>query len=265
MAAAPILVHGHRGARARFPENTLPAFEYAIRAGVDAIEMDLAVTKDDVLVVSHDPQLNAQICRAPAGSPVVIRQLALEQLRCWDCGSLQNPNFPKQTPVPGTRIPTLDEVLSLASSGRVHCNIEIKSFPERPDLTPAPRRFAELLLEAIHRHKLASLVIVQSFDFRTLQAMHGLAPEIRLSALDERGLGDFAAVAESARAKMISPHFKLVTPENVAAAHAAQMQVLAWTANTPEVWDRLIAARVDGIITDDPAELIAYLARGGFR
>jgi glycerophosphoryl diester phosphodiesterase len=265
MAAAPISVHGHRGARARFPENTLPAFEYAIHESVDAIEMDLAVTKDDALVVSHDPELNTQICRAPAGKPVVIRQLALAELQKWDCGCQQNPNFPKQTPVPGTRIPTLDEVFSLAGRGSFQFNIEIKSFPDRPELTPCPQRFAELLLDAIRRHRLENRVIVQSFDFRTLQAMHELAPGIRLSALDEDGLGDFAAVARSAGANMISPHFDLVTREKVEAAHAAHVQVLAWTANTPEVWDRLIAARVDGIITDDPAELIAHLKQKGLR
>ena len=76
-------MHGHRGARARRPENTLAAFEYAIGVGVDAIEMDLAVTKDDVLVVSHDPELNPEICSAPAGSPSVIRQLTLAQLQRW--------------------------------------------------------------------------------------------------------------------------------------------------------------------------------------
>jgi len=265
MPAAPILVHGHRGARARFPENTLPAFEYAIRAGVDALEMDLAVTKDDVLVVSHDPELNKQICQAPAGSPVAIRQLTLEELKRWDCGSLRNPNFPKQTPVPETRVPTLDEVFALAGRGNFQFNIEIKSFPDRPELTPSPLRCAEMLLEAIRRHRLESRVIVQSFDFRSLQAMHGLAREIRLSALDERGLGDFAAVARSAGANIISPHFHLVTPEKVAAAHAVHVQVVVWTANTPELWDRLIAARVDGIITDDPAELIAHLKQKGLR
>lgn len=258
MASPPILVHGHRGARAMRPENTLPAFEYAIAAGVDALEMDLAVTKDDALVISHDPELNPQICTAPGGSHV-IRQLTLAELKRWDCGTLRNPKFPKQAPVPGTRIPTLDEVLALSSRGKFLFNIETKSFPERPELTPSPERFSSLLLEAIRRHKLESRVIVQSFDFRTLTAMHKLAPEIRLAALDETDRGDFVSVARSARAQIISPEQHLVTAEKVQAAHRAGLQVVPWTANTPSEWDALVRAGVDAIITDDPAALISYL------
>jgi glycerophosphoryl diester phosphodiesterase len=263
--AAHILVHGHRGARAMRPENTLAAFEYAIEVGVDAIEMDLAVTKDDVLVVSHDPELNPEICRAPAGSPTVIRRLTLEQLRRWDCGSQRNPRFPQQQTVPGARIPTLDEVLALAPRGAFLFNIEIKIFRERPELAPSPERFAELLLAAIRGRKLERRVIVQSFDFRALLAMHGLAREIALSALDETNLGDFVTVARSASAGMISPHYRLVTAAKVSAAHAAGVQVIPWTANSPDVWDALIAAGVDAIITDDPAALIAHLHQKGLR
>ncbi|MBI2680438.1 MAG: glycerophosphodiester phosphodiesterase [Candidatus Solibacter usitatus] len=263
--AARILVHGHRGARAMRPENTVAAFAYAIELGVDAIEMDLAVTKDDVLVVSHDPELNREICSAPAGSPGAIRQLTLAQLELWDCGSLRNPRFPRQQNVPGARIPSLDQVLALASRGAFLFNIEMKLFRERPELTPSPQRFAELLLAAIRRHQLEERVIVQSFDFRALLAMHGLAREIPLSALDETGLGDFVSVARSAGAGMISPHYRLVTAEKVAAAHAASVQVIPWTANSPEVWDALIAAGVDAIITDDPAALIAHLRHKGLR
>src|SRR2546428_13667655 len=122
MNAAPIQVHGHRGARAMRPENPLAAFEYALDAGVDALEMDVAVTKDDVPVISHDPTLNPEICRSSTRSNV-IRELTFAELRGWDCGSLINPQFPKQTPVPGTRIPSLEEVLSLAGRGTFLFNI----------------------------------------------------------------------------------------------------------------------------------------------
>src|SRR3989454_12672213 len=94
--AGSILVHGHRGARAMRPENTLPAFEYAIGVGVDALELDMAVTKDDVLVVSHDPRLNSTICTGP-GAPRPIRELTLSELRQWDCGAKRNPAFATQT------------------------------------------------------------------------------------------------------------------------------------------------------------------------
>ena len=98
------------------PENTIPAFEYAIKAGVDALEMDMAVTKDNVIVISHDPILHPPVCSGPTAS-AVIHESTLAQVRQWDCGAVRNPNFPKQQPIPGTRMPTLDEVLSLSTQG----------------------------------------------------------------------------------------------------------------------------------------------------
>ena len=262
MAPSHILVHGHRGARALRPENTLPAFEYAISVGADFLEMDVAVTRDDVLVVSHDPVLNPEICVSPGG-PKVIRQLTLEELRRWDCGGLRHPNFPRQQVTPGTRIPTLDEVLALAPRGTFGFNIETKISADHPEFTPAPERFAALLAAVIHRRRLASRVVVQSFDFRTLFAMKKLAPEIRLSALYEDGDRDFVSVArEAGGVQIVSPEHVLVTPEKVRAAHTAGIQIFPWTANVPAEWDRLTRAGVDGIITDDPAALIAYLRHG---
>ena len=247
------------------PENTIPAFEYAIEQGVDAIEMDVAVTKDDVVVVSHDPVLNPEICRTLGGGKV-IRELTFAELRKWDCGSLVNPHFPQQTPVPGTHIPALEEALVLAGRGKFLFNIEIKMFKDEPQFTPTPERFAELLLRGIDRHDLRPRVIVQSFDFRPLVAMRRLAPDIRIAALDEdENLGDFVSVARSAGAQIIAPEKGMVRPSRVVAAHEAGLQVIPWTANTPREWDALIAARVDGIISDDPASLIAYLKQKKLR
>lgn len=262
--AAQVQVHGHRGARAVLPENTIPAFEHAIEAGADAIELDLAVTRDNVLVVSHDPVLNRRICRSPGGSPV-IRELTLDELRRWDCGSLQEPDFPRQKPVPGARIPTLDEVLALAGRGKFLFNIETKISPKKPQYTPPPEEFARLVLDAVQRHKLESRVMLQSFDYRTLRAMKRLAPRIPRAALFSRDERDFPAVAREAGATMVSPHYSLVTPEKVRAARRAGIPVIAWTANDEEVWAKLIEAGVDGIITDDPAGLIDYLRKRGLR
>ena len=128
MAEQKVLVHGHRGARAVRPENTMPAFEYAIAAGVDVLELDMAVTKDNVIVVSHDPVLHAPVCKGPRESGV-IRELTLAEVKQWDCGAVRNPQYPKQQTVPGTRVPTLDEVFALARRGKFEFNIETKSFP----------------------------------------------------------------------------------------------------------------------------------------
>ena len=263
-APAKILVHGHRGARAMRPENTIPAFEYAIKAGVDVLEMDVAVTKDNVLVISHDPHINPEICTGPHPG-AAIHDMTLAELRQYDCGALRNPHFPKQQPVLGTRMPTLDEVLNLAPQGTFQFNIETKSFPNEPQLTPPPDVFARMLLDEIRKHKLESRVIVQSFDFRTLRAMKRMAPEIRLAALWEGDPHPFVQIAKEGDAGIISPFYKLVTPEQVQAAHAAKLEVVPWTANTPEDWQKLIDAGVDAIISDDPAALIAYLKQRGLR
>ena len=255
-----VQVHGHRGARAMRPENTIPAFEYAIAAGVDYLELDLAVTRDNVVVVSHDPYLEPPVCTGPAAK-AAIRDLTLAQVKQWDCGATRNPAFPTQQPVPGARIPTLDEVFALASKGTFGFNIETKIRAQHPELAPAPEEFARLVLEIIRRHHLEQRVILQSFDYRTLIAMKKLAPEIRRAALYDREPKDFVAIAREAEASIVSPIFRLVTPERVRAAHAAGLTVVPWTPNRPQDWDRLIAAGVDAIITDDPAGLIAHLRK----
>ncbi|HMF76247.1 MAG TPA: glycerophosphodiester phosphodiesterase [Bryobacteraceae bacterium] len=259
-----ILVHGHRGARARKPENTIPAFQYAISAGVDALEMDMAVTKDGVIVISHDPVLEPPVCSGPQPK-AVIHMLTLKQVQEWDCGRVRNPNFSTQETVPGTRMPTLDDAFALAKEGSFDYNIETKSFPDNPEYTPAPNVFAGMVLDKVRQYKLERRVILQSFDFRTLVAMKKLGPEIRLSALTERDMRPFTVIAAAANADIISPHFKLVTPAKVAEAHAAHLQVVPWTVNTPEEWDKLINAKVDAIISDDPAALIAHLKQRGLR
>jgi glycerophosphoryl diester phosphodiesterase len=270
-ADAKILVHGHRGARALLPENTLPAFEYAIREGADAIELDLAVTKDNVLVVSHDPEIDAKICTGPANMTRTIRELTLAQVKQWDCGAKPNPDFPKQKAIPGTKMPTLDEVLALASKGTFEFNIETKSFPDKPALTPAPEEFARLTAAAIRKAKLEKRVMVQSFDWRTLTAMKKIAPEIRLSALHPGGVADailkmdYVSEVKKLGFPIVSPHYRLTTKSKVDEARAAGIQVVPWTANEPKVWDDLIAAGVDAIITDDPAALIAHLKSKGLR
>jgi glycerophosphoryl diester phosphodiesterase len=217
-----IQVHGHRGARAVMPENTIAAFEYAIGVGVDAIEMDVVVTRDDVVVVSHDPYL-------PSGT--FIRELSAAE----------------------AALPTLDQVFALARLGDFLFNIEAKVSEHTPP------DFAELVLDRIGEHGVQSRVIFQSFDFEILHRMNRLAPGITLAALWEGPARSFVEIAAEAGAGIVAPQYLLVTPEQVQASHQAGLRVIPWTANTLADWKRLIAAGVDGIITDDPAALIAYL------
>jgi glycerophosphoryl diester phosphodiesterase len=295
--AHPILVHAHRGGRAYRPENTLPAFRYAISVGADVLELDLAVTKDNVLVVSHSPYLtqpapesissdpamaaviaaalaNERHCDGPALPPgTYIHSLTLAQIRQYDCGAHRLPEFPTQIAVPHTTIPTFDEVLDLAPGGAFQFNVETKMFPNKPEITPTPEAFVAMIDEAVKRHHLQSRVILQSFDFRTLRAMRALDPSIRLSALFGQskydrmmGITDadktFAHIAEAAqlhKGDFFSPDASLAVADEVQWAHAHGYQVAPYTVNTAVGWKQMAAAHVDAIITDDPDGLLKWL------
>jgi glycerophosphoryl diester phosphodiesterase len=281
-----ILVHAHRGGRAARPENSIPSFEFAIEHGADVLELDLAVTKDNVLVVSHSPYLtqqasddphmaaelaNERVCLGPALPPgTLIRSLTLAQLKQYDCGSKTLPAFPHQMAVPHTTIPTFEEVLNLAPQGSFEFNVETKIFPNHPEITPSPEIFVKMIDDVVKEHHLQSRVILQSFDFRTLHAMKALDPSIRLSALFGQSKYDmmmgipaadkgFAHMAKISGANILSPDQSLVTPAEVEAAHAAGLQVAPYTVNDEEGWKKMADAHVDAIITDDPVGLLAWL------
>ena len=263
-----IAIHGHRGSRGTAPENTLPAFEEALRAGADVLEMDLGVTRDGVLVVYHDQEVNPVICRAPRGRThaLPLQRLTLRELKRYDCGSLKNPRFPNQVAVPGTHVPTLGEFFrwvkasSLPAAATVKFNIEMKSEEARPELAPPPAEFARLLVGELRRQGMLERTIIQSFDFRTLREARRLASEAVLSALvEDRPKQSLVELARSAGgAQVVSPNHEWLTREDVAAAHAAGLQVAPWTANTPAEWDRLTGFGVDAIITDYPRAAIEW-------
>lgn len=288
-ASQTILVHAHRGGRAARPENTIPAFQYAIENKVDALELDLAVTKDNVLIVSHSPYLtqphfddqriNAALagerhCNGPELSAgTVIHSLTLAQLKQYDCGANTLSAFPKQIAVPHTTIPTFDEVLALAPEGSFDFNVETKIFANHPEITPSPEVFVQMIDDAIRKNHLESRIILQSFDFRTLRAMRKIDPEIRLSALfgqakydklmgitdPDKSFTHIADIAGLGNGDFLSPDESLVTSEQVAAAHAAGLKVVPYTVNDAAGWKKMADAHVDAIITDDPAGLLEWL------
>lgn len=263
---APIKIHGHRGCRALRPENTMPAFQHAVELGVDVLELDMGVTKDNHLLISHDPHLTPALCRkgdgTPLSAPVAIHSLTLAEAQRYDCGALKNPDFPKQTPVPHTPPPTLEQVFSLAKKNpRLEFNIETKIFADHPELTPDPAAFARLVVETVRRFKLEKRVIVQSFDPRTLQEVRKMAPAIRLAVLSGDGKG-YISLAEELGAEIVSPDYHYLTEDDVKRAHALHMEVVPWTANDEAAWKRLVDMGVDAIITDDPEALAAFLGRG---
>lgn len=262
-------VHGHRGSRGTVPENTLPAFEAALMAGADVLELDLGVTRDGVVVVSHEPKVTPERCLDAEGKkldkPVPLRELTLAQLKKYDCGTLLNPKFPQQIEVPGTPMPTLDEVFELVkksgypAAARAEFNIETKIFPYEPELSPAPEEFARLVTDVVKKHGLEARVMVQSFDVRTLRAVKKLAPVIRTSQLTYESLVDIVPALKSSKVDIWSPNYKWITVEAVKEAQAAGIKVAPWTINTKKEWDLAIAAGVDAIITDYPAALVEHL------
>ena len=267
-----IEVQGHRGARGLRAENTLAAFRYALEVRSDVLELDLHATRDDILVVTHDPAINWSICLPPEGRPaegkVIIRSLTLEELQRYDCGSLVDPRFPDQKPEPGERIPSLREVLELVSAPKyrkVGLNIELKSIPSRPDLYPEPREYASLLMDELKKYDAVRRTTVQSFDHRVLREVLEIDPSVSVSVLTGRSSHDYAALLKKTGGRIISPHHEWITAEDVTAVRSAGGRVIPWTANNPEEWDRLIRAGVDGIITDYPCRLIAYLEKAGRR
>ncbi len=298
LPAAAFDLQGHRGARGLAPENTLAGFRTALDLGVTTLETDLAVTKDEVVVISHDPLLNPDLTRrdgqwiATAGP--VIRTLTLADLKRYDIGRL-NPaskyaqQYPEQKPVDGERFPTIEEFFAMAGPD-VRFNIEIKTNPTRPELTLDPERFAELAVAAIRKAKAGARSTIQSFDWRGLLAARRLAPEIatgclsiesnnfdtvgRASAQPSPWLGglDLKAhdssvpkLAKAAGCAVWSPFWRNVTAENVTEAQTLGLKVVPWTVNNPTDMAQLIDLGVDGLITDYPDRAKAILATKGLK
>jgi glycerophosphoryl diester phosphodiesterase len=296
VSAGAFDLQGHRGTRGLAPENTLAAFRIAVALGVTTLETDLAVTKDDVLVISHDPMLNPDLVRGPDGKWIVagvpIHSLTLAELKRYDIGRL-NPaakyaqQFPEQKPVDGERFPTLAEFFAAAGPD-VRFNIEIKTDPTKPDLTVDPVRFAQLAVEAIRLGKAGGRSTIQSFDWRGLIEARRLAPEIATSCLsiESNGMdtvgrtsgrpspwlagldlanhgGSVPRLAKAAGCAVWSPFWRNVTAENIKEAQALGLKALPWTVNNPAEMTRLIDMGVDGLITDYPDRALPVLAAKG--
>jgi glycerophosphoryl diester phosphodiesterase len=257
---------GHRGCRGLFPENSIPAFLHALEyPEVVTLELDLAVSKDKRLIVSHEPWMSASICSLPNGDSIpaaaaeqyLIYQYSAEEIRQFDCGSRGNPRFPQQQKT-RTWKPTLQEVVEavrrLYPEKKVRWNIEIKSAPDWDGLrTPPIEEFAELVIREVKALQLESSVVVQSFDVRPLQILHQRAGNLRLAFLVENTAGMDANLEKLGFTPHIySPYYLFVDRKMVNTCKKKGMQLIPWTVNDVQSMRRLIRLGVDGIITDYP-------------
>jgi glycerophosphoryl diester phosphodiesterase len=296
-AAAGLDTQGHRGARGLLPENTLPAFQKAIDLGMATLELDTGVTKDGVVVVSHDRRLTPAITRGPDGKWLTpptpaIHDLTYAELQTYDIGRIDPSSryarsFSDQQPIDGTRFPKLEEVLKLGqSAGRpIRYNIETKISPDHPDETLGPVEFAEALLAVLRAHDATRDATVQSFDFRTLRHVQKVAPEVTtvyltaqqswgdniqrgkpgVSAwtagfdIDDHG-GSIPQLIHAAGGAVWSPYFREVDAAGVAEAHRLGLKVVVWTVNDLDDMRAMLALGVDGIISDYPDRLAAVAA-----
>jgi glycerophosphoryl diester phosphodiesterase len=287
-AAMAFDIEAHRGGRALFPENTLLAFANALTMGVTTLELDVGVTKDGAIVVSHERGLNPDLARdaagvyiAPPGIPFV--QLSLADVKTYDVGQIRPGSayaaqFPDQRAVPGTRIPALNEVLALvrkSGDSHVRLNIETKIDPNHPEQSLEPQRFVTLLLDLLQAEKFSDRVTIQSFDWRTLQLVQKLAPTIPTVYLTQQ-TGSGATISldkasewtagfnpadygkslprtiQAAGGAIWSPYFGDVDAELIAESHGLGLSVVVWTVNKPADMARMIEIGVDGIISDRP-------------
>ena len=293
-------LQGHRGARGLAPENTLPGFARALGIGVTTLETDIAISRDGVLLISHDPALNPDITRGPdgqflAGRGPVIWHTDFAELQRYDVGRLKPgtryaEQYPAQQPSDGARLPQLEELFALAKkpgNADVRLALEIKVRPDAADETMAPEPFARALVDAVRAAGLDKRTTILSFDWRALQAVQRAAPEIGTVYLtiqraqsDNIGAGKpgpwpwtagFSHAEHGSVPKMIkaaggriwsSFHLDLDAAK-VKEAQALGLTVLAWTVNDPARIAQVMDMGVDGIVSDRPDLVRLEMQRRG--
>ena len=288
-------LQGHRGTRGNDPENTLPAFERALEIGVSTLELDIGVTADGVVVISHDPALNPALTRDAGGQWLkgrgpLIRSLSHAQLQAYDVGRLDPASdyakqFPAQQAKDGERLPTLAAVFARVKAlgaDNVRFDIETKVSPTAPDETLAPEPFVRALLGVIREAGMTKRVMIQSFDWRTLKLVQQLEPGMETMYLTIRSrsadnladgtwtggmlLRDHASpghMVKAAGGTIWAPNQASLTRDDLKSAQQLGIKVIPWTINDPAVADRLIEWGVDGIISDYPDRIREVMAKRG--
>lgn len=261
-------MEGHRGARGLMPENTVPAMLKALSLGVTTLEMDVHISRDGQVLLSHDPHINPEHELLPEGSEVtaadtekhVWYSLDYSDIRRYDVGSKFYPRFPEQQRLKAHK-PLLSEVIDAVQAyllnhqlPQVFYNIETKSTPETDGkYHPDPEEFVQRLMEVIGKKGVGDWVIIQSFDVRTLQVLHATYPHIKTSLLVENEDSLEQNLVELGFTPTVySPDYTLVTPELVEALHQRGIRIIPWTVNERDKIQQLKQMGVDGLISDYP-------------
>ena len=263
-------VQGHRGCRGLMPENTVPAMLYALGLGVTTLEMDVVITKDNKVVVSHEPWFETEITTKPDGSFINpgdamqynIYKMNYDEVKTYDVGMKPHPRFPKQQklkaikPLLSDLLDSVTEYMKMSRRPFPFFNIEIKSLPAGDGrFHPAPPEFAELLMAVIKEKGVEERVIIQSFDFRSLKYVHEKYSSIKTSMLiEDSDVNDFEGQLNRLgyTPEYYSPNQTLVDEELVKQCHAKGMKIIPWTVNENKQIKKLQKLGVDGIITDYP-------------
>lgn len=260
----------HRGGRGLMPENTVAAMKNGLAFGVKTLEMDVVITKDKKVILSHEPFFNSEITTKPDGSFVKpeeekelnIYKMDYADVLKYDVGLKPHPRFPRQEKIAATK-PRLADVFDAvkaymkeAKRPYPYFNIETKSQPASDNMYhPEPKEFVDLLMAVVKEHGMEKQVIIQSFDFRTLQYLHKQYPHIKTAMLVEaddnrsfrKQLTDLGFTPT-----IHSPAYELVTENLIKECHEKNIQLIPWTVNDKATFDKLKNMGVDGIITDYP-------------
>ena len=259
---------GHRGARGLLPENTIPAFIKALEYPVTTLELDVAISIDKKVIITHEPWFNDKISSHPDGKPILeaeeknilLYEMTYEEIKKYDVGSRGNERFPDQQPMKVHK-PSLNDMVKAVDdfcekTGRAKPNFDIEIKSEEAyygKLTPHPDEYVRLVLEACQATGIENRCNLQSFDIDILEEINRQNPAIVVAYLiaNEDSPEDNLKKL-TFKPDIYSPYFKLLSKEVIDGMHEKNIKVIPWTVNKKEDMKKMIEIGVDGIITDYP-------------
>ncbi|MGL5683083.1 MAG: calcineurin-like phosphoesterase C-terminal domain-containing protein [Marinifilaceae bacterium] len=271
-------VHAHRGGMGLMPENTIEAMKNAMDLGVNTLELDLAVSKDGQIVVSHDPYFNAKFVLTPQGDTISRKKtknyklytMPYDSIRRYDTGSKPHPDYPQQAKLK-TYKPLLTELIDSVENYALRMgyppmryNIEIKSSVANDNVfSPDYKTFTDKAMAVLMSKQLGNRLIVQSFDVRGLNYLQSTHPDVRKAYLVDKKKTDFQQNMKQLEfvPEYYSPHYSIVTPQMVKECHNMNMKVVPWTVDKIDDIETILNLGVDAIITNYP-DRVLKLTRG---